>query len=85
MGRKTETKGFKGGFNPPEIKSTETRGRKESTSQTGRKIYQTRDGINGPIKGMKTPKNIATTPEQSASTVEVVQDTREILSSNKKH
>ena len=90
MSRKAESKGFNGGFIPPELKSTETRGRKESASQwqglsdREESLLDPRWNKRPPIKGKKTTTNKTTTPEHSASTVQLVQDAGELFSSEKK-
>ena len=53
MSRRTETKGFDGGFIPPDLKTNKPRGRKESTQsgkahRTAKRAFRIQDDISDP-------------------------------------
>ena len=90
MSQKPKIKGFKESFIPSEMKSTDTRARKESalqwqgSSDREESLSDPRWHKRPPIKGKKTTTAQTATPDHSSSTVQVVQDAKELLSSKKK-
>ena len=90
MSRK-ETKGFKGGFIPPELKSSEPRGRNESTqnwqgpSDREESLSDPRWHKRPPTKGKKGNPDVTKSPQQEhdTSTTTPVRDTSEVLSAKK--
>ena len=93
MSRKTETKRFNGGFIPPELKTNESQGRKESTqnwqgsSDREESLSDPRWHKRPPTKGKKGNADLTKSPEQRVhitSTTTPVRDAREVLSAKKK-
>ena len=88
---RNETKGFKGGFIPPKLKSTEPRGRKESTqnwqgsSDREESLSDLRWHKRPPTKEKKGNPDLTKSPQQEhdTSTTTPVRDAREVLSAKK--
>ena len=86
MSRK-ETKGFKKGFIPPELKSTEPRGRNESTqnwqgsSDREESLSDPRWHKRPPTRGKKGNSDVKKSSQQEhdTSTTTPVRDAREVL------
>ena len=90
MSRK-EIKGFKGGFIPPELKSSEPRGRNEST-QNWQSSSDREESLSDlgwlkrpPTKGKKGNPEVQKSPQQEhdTQTATPVRDAREVLSTKK--
>ena len=93
MSRKTEAKGFKGGFIPPELKTNESRSQKELTQNwqgsidCEESLLDSRWHKQPPTKGKKGKSELTKFPQQelhkTSSTTSVL-DAREVLSAKKK-